>query len=60
MHKLLQIPIEQESAIRQTLLSFSEVRMAIIFGSVAKHKATFNSDLGIAVLAEKKITPELN
>lgn len=39
-------------------MSFSEVRMAIIFGSVAKHKATFNSDLDIAVLAEKKITPE--
>jgi len=59
MHKQLQIPIEQEDAIRQTLLTFSEVRMAIIFGSLAKHKARFNSDLDIAVLAEKKITPAL-
>lgn len=54
-----QIPIEQEGAITQTLLSFSEIRMAIIFGSIAKHKATFNSDLDIAVLAEKKITSAL-
>lgn len=59
MLKQLQIPIEKENAIRQTLLSFDEIRMAIIFGSLAKHKATFNSDLDIAVLAEKKITPEL-
>lgn len=59
MLKQLQTPIEEESAIRQTLLSFAEIRMAIIFGSLAKHKATFNSDLDIAVLTEKKITPEL-
>lgn len=58
-----QLPIEQaierEDLIRQTLLSFSEIRMAIIFGSLAKNKATFNSDLDIAVLAEKKVTPAL-
>ena len=41
MHKLLQIPIEQESVTIQTLLSFCEIRIAIIFGSLAKHKATF-------------------
>ncbi|MDP1659466.1 MAG: nucleotidyltransferase domain-containing protein [Methylotenera sp.] len=55
----MQIPTEEENAIRQTLLSFTEIRMAIIFGSLAKHKATFNSDLDIAVLVEKKMTPEL-
>ncbi|PKO46349.1 MAG: DNA polymerase III subunit beta [Betaproteobacteria bacterium HGW-Betaproteobacteria-22] len=59
MHNELQIPIQDESAIKQTLLSFAEVRMAIIFGSLAKHKATFNSDLDIAILVEKKISPEL-
>lgn len=59
MLKQLQIPMEEENAIRQTLLSFAEIRMVIIFGSLAKHRATFNSDLDIAVLTEKKITPEL-
>lgn len=59
MLRQLQIPTEEENAIRQTLLSFTEIRMAIIFGSLAKHKATFNSDLDIAVLVEKKMTPEL-
>lgn len=59
MLRQLQIPTEEENVIRQTLLSFTEIRMAIIFGSLAKHKATFNSDLDIAVLVEKKMTPEL-
>lgn len=56
MSKQFQIPIEDEKVIRQTLLSLTEVRMAIIFGSLAKNKATFSSDLDIAVMLEKKLT----
>lgn len=54
-----QAPIENEDAIRQALLSFAEIRMAIIFGSLAKQQATFNSDLDITIQVDKKISPAL-
>ena len=59
MHQQLQTPIEHEEAIRKSLFLFPEIRLAIIFGSLAKHQATFNSDLDIGLLADKKITTDL-
>lgn len=47
-----------EDIIRRTLQRFAEVSMVIMFGSIAKNKANFASDLDIAVMTHGKLSAE--
>jgi len=48
-----------ESAITEVLDNYAEVKLAILFGSLARGTATADSDLDLAVLAEKPLTTEM-
>lgn len=48
-----------ESAITEVLDNYAEVKLAILFGSLALGTATADSDLDLAVLAEKPLTTEM-
>lgn len=48
-----------ESAITEVLDNYAEVKLAILFGSLARGTATADSDLDLAVLPEKPLTTEM-
>ncbi len=48
-----------ESAITEVLDNYAEVKLAILFGSLAQGTATADSDLDLAVLAEKPLSTEM-
>jgi predicted nucleotidyltransferase len=51
---------QDDSSIREVLSGFMgiHIRLAILFGSVARQTATASSDLDIAVLSDHQLSPE--
>jgi predicted nucleotidyltransferase len=52
------IPSDSDTSLQSVLARFPEVLLALVFGSVARGQATFDSDLDIAVAAQKALTAE--
>lgn len=53
------MPDEHElHAVRAALLPFTALRLALVFGSVARHEAGPQSDVDVAVLARHRLTAQ--
>ncbi len=53
------LPSEHElNAVREALRPFGFLRLALVFGSVARHEAGAQSDVDVAVLAQRRLTPQ--
>ncbi len=53
------MPSEHELlAVRAALQPFAFLRLALVFGSVARHEAGPQSDVDVAVLAQQRLAPQ--